>query len=140
MAKKKPIKKKLPPPSQQKNRPDFKKKERFVRYLEIKNKKEPVVYQVSAIRYRDKNGKLSKFRKGKKLSVEILAKKTLYDKKRGKWVEVNRVIKKHGLGLRKRKKPVTIKMTNKRIMRKANKHKRSLGVIMDGGIIRFISP
>ena len=116
------------------------KKQRLVRYLEVKVKREPVVYQVSAIRYRDKHGKLSKFKKGKLLKVEILAKKTVYDKKRKKWVEINRVIRKHSLKLAKRKKPVTIAATNKRIMRKANKHKHSLGVIMDGGIVRFISP
>lgn len=116
------------------------KRERFVRYLEVKNKREPVVYQVSKIRYRDSKGRLSKFVKGKKLSVEILAKKTVFDKKQDKWVQVDRVIKKHGLRLAKRKRSVTIAKTNKRLLRKADKHKHKLGVIMDGGIVRFISP
>lgn len=150
LRKKKPVKKSVStatpkksyriPISKQKNRPDFGTKKRYVRYLEIKYKHEPVVYQVSAIRYRDKNGKISKFKKGKKLSVEILAKKKLFDKKQGKWVEVNRVIRKHGLKLAKRKRPVTIDATNKRIIRKAKKNRKGQTVIMDGGIIRFISP
>jgi hypothetical protein len=123
-----------------KSDPFLKEKKRFVRYAEVKVKGQPVLYTVSQIRYRDKNGKLSKFRKGKLLSVEILAKKSLYDKKAGKWVERHRVIKKYGLKLAKRKKAVSIEATNKRIIRKAEKHKTGVTVVMEGGITRFISP
>ena len=113
---------------------------RKVRYAEVKIKGQPVVYSIHSIRYRDAKGRLSKFKKGKRLSVEVLAKKTVWDKKVGHNVEILQKVKKHGLKLAKRKKPITKKQTEKRIQRKALKHKKTLMVVMEEGILKFISP
>ena len=112
---------------------------RKLRYVEVRLKGQPLIYQVSRIQYRDKKGRLSKFSPKKILRVEIIAKREVVDKKTSRTVLRERVIQKHGLGFAKRKKPVTIEMTNARIQRKAEQHKQSMMTVFEDGAVKFMS-
>lgn len=112
---------------------------RKLRYIEVRVKGQPLIYQVSRIQYRDKKGRLSKFSPNKFLKVEVIAKREVVDKKTSRTVLRERIIQKHSLGYAKRKKPVTVAATNIRIQKKAQKHKTSLMTIFENGSIKFMS-
>ncbi len=110
---------------------------RSLRYVEVHQQKAPFVFHVERVQYRDKKGRVVKFDKRKKLKVEIVGKREVYDKKKKKLVKKSFTVKSYALKARKRQRPVTVAQTNRRIETRAAKHKKSLTMVIEEGITQF---
>lgn len=85
------------------------------RYVEIRIKGQSFSFQVLRIQYRDSKGRLSKFDKRKKLSMEVIAEREVIDKKTNKKVLKPIKVDKYSTGLKKRKNNITVQQVEKRI-------------------------
>ena len=106
------------------------------RYVEIRIKGQSFSWQVLRIQYRDSKGRLSKFDKRKKLSMEVIAEREVVDKKTYKKVLRPVKIQKYSTGLRKRKQQISVAQVEKRIQAKLLKERKSVTLeeTLEGGV------
>lgn len=106
------------------------------RYVEIRIKGQSFSWQVLRIQYRDSKGRLSKFDKRKKLSMEVIGEREVVDKKTYKTVLRPIKIQKYSTGLRKRKNRITVSQVEKRIQAKLLKERKSITLeeTLEGGV------
>lgn len=111
--------------------------DRSLRYIESKHGKDVFTFHVERVQYRDKKGRLVKFDKRKVLTVEVIGKKEVYDKKKKKMVKKSFKVKSYSLKGKKRKRPVSVAAINRRIEKRTAKRQKSVTMVIDQGITYF---
>lgn len=110
---------------------------RKVRYLETQKNRETFSFHVTRIEYRDAKGRVSKFSKGKRLSIRAFVSREVFNKKRHRYEQQEKLMKKYSLPLRVRKKEPSIEQFNSRIKKRLAKEQKTLLMVMEEGITRF---
>ncbi len=108
-----------------------------VRYATAKQGNEEFSFKVRSIRYRDSKNRIVKFTTKKRLKVEIMMSTRVRSLKTGKMTSKLTKMRSYSLPLRKRKRPVSIEETEKRIRKRAFKNKKSLRETIEDGKVKF---